>query len=145
MSRPMYTPAQAEEIRQEARERGLEADDSFWSATAEELAEAMNGIGPDWFSFWSREKVTENQGRFRGPAGIHDWDYKRSTGRWADFCAANERFLRNCRRTVRKTISVFRWWKRREMMIDADLLYGAVCAGGWPGYKAGANMGVGDG
>ena len=140
MIRPTYTPAQAEAIRQEAKRRGLEAPDSFWACSAELLARILNGIGPDWFPAWLREEITKRLGRFGPDAAIHDYCYWLSRGRWADFCEANAMFLSNCRRSVRKTIPAYRWWKRQEMYIDADLLYGAVCAGGWPGYLAGANQ-----
>jgi len=136
--RPLYTPEQAEALRSEARRLGLEAYPSFWSASAEQLARVLNGMGPDWFPADVREYMTRWQGRFRAAVAIHDWMFYLSLGIAEEFHAANWQFLRNCRRTVRKTISVFRWQKRAQMMIDADLLYGAVCAGGWPGYMAGA-------
>lgn len=139
MSRQLYTPAQAEALRADARRLGLEAHTSFWTASAEQLAAVLNGMGPDWFPAWLREKLIANQGRFAAAVAIHDWAYYLSLGIADEFHAANWQFLRNCRRTVRKTIPVYRWQKRAQMMIDADLLYGAVCAGGWPGYAAGAH------
>lgn len=138
MSRAVYTPEQAEALREVARRLGLTAPDSFWTASPDHLATVLNGIGPDWLPDDVRSSLTRWQGRFSAPAAIHDWEYYLSRGVWAEFCEANFRFLRNCRRVVRATVPVWRWWKRREMMIDADLLYGAVCAGGWPGYAAGA-------
>lgn len=143
MTRPIYTPEQAEAIRSEARRLGLEAHSSFWTASAEQLTRVLNGMGPDWFPEWLRVKLIQHQGRFAAAVAIHDWAYYLSLGIADEFHAANWQFLRNCRRTVRATVSVWRWSKRAQMMIDADLLYGAVCAGGWPGYKAGANKAEG--
>lgn len=136
--RPVYTPEQAEALRSDARRYGLSAPDSFWTASADHLARVLNGIGPDWLPDYVRAQITENQGRFAVCAAIHDWEYYLSRGIWSEFCAANMRFLTNCRTVVRKTIGPWRWWKREQMYVDADLLYGAVCAGGWPGYAAGA-------
>lgn len=138
MSRPVYTPEEADALRARAKRLGLEADASFWTASAELLSRVLNGIGPDWFPDWLRELITANQGRFAMAAAIHDWAFYLSVGDRDEFHAANWQFLRNCRRVVRATVPAWRWIKRREMMIDADLLYGAVCAGGWPGYAAGA-------
>lgn len=143
MPRPVYTPEQADELRQKARRYGLESDPSFWNASPEQLSRVLNGIGPDWFPDWLREKITDHLDRFAEAAGIHDWDYYLSLGKVDEFNAVNFRFLRNCRQTIRKTVSVFRWSKREELYVTADLLYGAVCTGGWPGYAAGANKAEG--
>lgn len=130
------TPAEAEALRQRARELGLDAHPTFWSVTADVLALALNGIGPSWLPQDAVDLISKNQGRFAAAAAIHAWDFFRSTSRFSDFVEANKRFRDNCFRTVRRTISPARFWKRGEMFADAETLYVFVCAFGWPGYKA---------
>ena len=97
------------------------------------LAEAYNGIGPEFFGEDLREKTSRWFAIFKPAALIHDAETTESNGTRMSFEAVNARFHYNCLLLADRA---YPWWnwKRYFARLVADLLYD--CVSGPVGWKA---------
>ncbi len=115
---------------------GLDHDEDFALASEAELAQAYNGIGPEWLPSSLRDRITERFEDVAPACLIHDWDYAHGDGTRSDFYAANFRLRDNIYKIAgsRHTpIISWGWWKLRligKAFCDACNEYG------WTAYKA---------
>ena len=99
------------------------------------LAEACNGIGPEFFGEDLRKKTSEWLALFRPAALIHDARTHESNGMLPLFCLANAEFHINCRRLADRA---YPWWnwKRYRARLVADALYDCVSSpAGWEAWQ----------
>ena len=103
--------------------------------TAEEIAGRYNGLGPESFPAWIRDRASELRPVVLPAVLIHDLDYSCSDGTVGGWTYANERFLRNCRACVR---AAHPWWSlwRYTGYVDARVLYTlASSPAGWTAWR----------
>ena len=98
------------------------------------LAEAYNGIGPEFLPPALRAKVTDLLHIFEPAALIHDARNHVSDGSRKNFEQANDEFLWTCRK-----LADFRYpwwsWKRYRARLVADALYDFVSSpAGWKAW-----------
>ena len=97
------------------------------------LSDAYNGIGPEFLPPALRKKVTDWLHVFEPAALIHDARNHVSDGTRKGFEAANDEFLRNCRKLADFWHPWYSWRRYRARFI-ATLLYDFVS--GTPGWIA---------
>ena len=84
--------------------------------TAEEIADAYNGIGAAWMPAKIRDKITTDYADLEPAAMIHDVDYAHAAGTISDFHQANARLRDNILKTA-DSVAIpwisWKWWKLR--------------------------------
>ena len=112
--------------------------------TVDELANAYNGIGPEWFPSELREKSTGLFSLFEPAALIHDMRNHMSDGTLAKFHEANREFLANCLKLANNKYGVFSWRRYRARAVAYALFDFVESYGGWVAWQeaGGANGGT---
>lgn len=86
-----YTVFEVGALRVTAGKLNMQAPESFWTATVQELADVANGVGPDSWSVGLR-KVAGKIAEFPISTLIHDWDFFKSNGHKKDWATATWRY-----------------------------------------------------
>ncbi len=123
------------ELRNKAKQNGLEAPESFWYAPLEELSTIYNGCGPEWMSKFSRKALTFALRVFEPAILIHDYRFELSDGKTDAFNHANTEIYQNCVKQCKATYGWYnpwryRWWRR------AAIVWAFCQYGGWSAWTA---------
>ncbi len=120
---------------QEALEAGLLGAKWASGKGCRWLAEAYNGIGPEWAGAHVRDLVTGKLALFEPAALIHDMRVYESDGTAAAFHYANGEFLLNCLTLAKQS---YPWWRPRRYaaIAAANAMFDAVEGpGGWKAWR----------
>lgn len=112
----------------------LEADESFWNATTEEIDAATGGCGPGWLGDWFVPDTTWGLS-IKPACQIHDWDYRPNSK--VAKKAADNRFYENMQRIV-IVCTKYNWLKNMRLR-RVKLYYIAVKYGGDSAYAKDEN------
>lgn len=125
------TPEEINALRMRASAADLDGLDFLAACTDEQLAEAYNGIGPDFLPADVRKKLSLYLDLFAPAALIHDLRYTVSDGTRSGFNFANFEFRGNCYLLAEKRYGVFNWRRYRAYFV-AETLFAAVASqAGW--------------
>lgn len=105
---------------------GLDRGPHLGQMSAEEIASAYNGIGAAWMPAKIREKITTDYADLEPAAMIHDVDYARAAGTFADFHAANARLRDNILKTADAVAFPWISWKWWKLRLAATACFEAV-------------------
>ena len=89
------TKAHVKKLQQLAANARLVAPDGFYQAPLSSLRACYNGVGPQAWSHFFRQKITALLEFFEPEALIHDYEYTYLPKSYSGFLKANVRFLRN--------------------------------------------------
>lgn len=123
------------ELRDKARDMQLVGWWRLYRYEPEELARIYNGIGAEWMTEKVVKALTKFLGVFGPAAQIHDVDFHESDGSKDSFEAANDKFLRNCRKCAK---TAYGWWRPRRYAAlgVAKVMFKAVSGpGGWVAWR----------
>ena len=114
--------------------------------TMAQLCKYYNGIGPDAFPEWLREKVTELHPSLEPAALIHDLEWTESDGSEEKFQASNERLERN---GILLAKAIFPWYHyRRYLVIHQAKRFSQLCGlfgfAGWQELSGSKGEGADD-
>lgn len=113
----------------------LEADESFWDATKDEIDLATGGCGPGWAGDWFVPDTVWGGLSILRACRIHDWDYRPGSGVSKE--VADKRFYENMQRII---IVCTKWnWLKNMRLRQAKLYYLAVKYGGDSSYAEDKN------
>lgn len=105
------------------RLRKMIAPVDFYRASVQKLQRCYNGIGPEKWSAFFRDKVTLLLEELEAPALIHDWEWSYMPKTFKNFVMSN----------VRLAINSF-----KDKRFGVGLLAGLLCLlFGWGGYRGG--------
>ena len=105
---------------------GLDRGPHLSQISVEEIAAAYNGIGAAWMPSKIREKITTDYADLEPAAMIHDVDYARASGTFADFHAANARLRDNILKTADAVAFPWISWKWWKLRLAATACFEAV-------------------
>ena len=117
---------QVETIRKKAIDLELEGIENIRSMPLEDLMQAYNGTGPEWFPAAWREKLDEKLRVFLPAVMVHDCDFDRSDGSVPSFDAANGRLLLNAIRCANDA-ATWLTLRRYALWLEAFALY-RICS-----------------
>ena len=105
------------------RLRNMSAPADFFEASVQKLQRCYNGIGPERWSAFFRDKVTLLLDELEAPAMIHDWEWSYMPKTFKNFVMSN----------VRLVINSF-----KDKRFSVGLIAGMLCLlFGWGGYRGG--------
>lgn len=90
------------------------------------VAAEYNGIGAAWMPAKIRDKITTDYADLEPAAMIHDVDYARASGTFADFYAANARLRDNILKTADAVAFPWISWKWWKLRLAATACFEAV-------------------
>ena len=123
-----------DEVLEKAVVAGLDGLDFITSYSTAEIAEAFNGIGPEFLTEGERERLSKYLDLFMPAALIHDMRFTYNDGSRYGFYFANCEFRKNCLALANQKYSPFNW-RRYRAHAAAELLFAAVCSqAGWVAY-----------
>ena len=102
------------ELKELAEQYKLENCEIIRRYTMAQLCKYYNGIGPDAFPEWLRDKVSEWNPSLEPAALIHDLEWTESDGSEEMFQASNERLERN---GIRLAKGMFPWYHYRRYLV----------------------------
>ena len=109
----------------QARFYRLSGVDFLDALTMEQIAEAYNGIGPDWFPARLREAIDRLSADLQCVALIHDVRYSFSDGSTAQFDAANAEFRANGEKVAD---AKYPWYSLRRYGLRSEArLFAKLC------------------
>jgi len=124
------TPSRAQFLRAFCNEFGALAPDSFWRASASELAAACNGVGPDRWPAWMRWILSVLLRPLEASSSPHDWEYSLPNKSYAHFTRANFRLAANAAKEALYDV--------RPCVIPLGILAALFCQiFGWRAYLSG--------
>ena len=117
----------------QAVDLGLSGLEELALLSADEMAAAWNGIGPEFLPSEIRDRITDALALFKPACFIHDLRFAQSDGRRHEFVLANAELLDNCRKCA---AHAYPWWlhpwKRIRANAAAALIYKACSSSaGW--------------
>lgn len=135
---PFYTQEQILEHTSRIVKYGLAVVASFFAASAQDIAKACNGVGPERWPDWVCRVLNTLLGLFEEAVILHDWEFASDSndGTVESWHETNDRFLRNCKTLVRRKIRPWRFLRRREAFAAAETLYDFVeTKKGWQAWR----------
>jgi hypothetical protein len=75
----------------------MDADPEFWTLSSHDLAQVMNGCGPDSWTDSMRGAASWVYRNFPEQIAIHDFDFNKSDGVVATLVKVNQRFWDNAK------------------------------------------------
>lgn len=111
-----YTIDYCQKVRLAAWILMMDACPSYFEASAQKLAEVMNGCGPDSWTDGMRDAASWVYRNFPENISIHDWDFEHSDGNVETLKIVNQRFWDNGKKKLDKlypveiyTLQVWKW------------------------------------
>ena len=125
-----------EGLRKQICAAGLNAPETFFMASHDDLRACYNGVGPDRWSSRFRGFVTKLLDWFEPEALIHDWEYTYQPKTYWSFTIANLRLLYN---GLKYALFTQGWTKVAFQQAKRAALLALLCQiFGWDGYKQAA-------
>ncbi len=112
----------------------LDAPESFWESSDEQLAEIYNGAGPDQLGKYGRAKLTKFLEMFEAAFLIHDFEFENSDDSKAGLALANERMWKNMCKLVFGLCNWRNYTQWGKIAAYLALALGAYQACTWLGY-----------
>ncbi len=135
MSCYAFSIGHVERVVAKCRRARVSAPESFWRSPPFFLRQCYNGIGPEAWSRFFRDWVTETLEEYEVAAIVHDYEYATGVRRYWAFTIANVRLSYNAWREACWRYPHDARCRRRMTWIGA--LLAVVCQLlGWRGYKS---------
>ena len=131
----MVTKKELSELLDKIIDYNLEINSEYWKLKQSDLLGIYNGIGPDSFPDYIRNKLSQMLELLLPAVLIHDIDFYFSDCTPKSFYESNNRFYRNIKKIIKHNYSPysFRYWL--YMYYATNLRY-FVMAHGWSSWIA---------